>query len=131
MLNVATVVSLALTEEVGTNGLRFTCREDPNGIYLATRTTNGGTLQHWELCEQERPIHSLFSSGSATVHCLQWQCMSVFNCANQIASVCSPRHIWASGHESASVLHHLVVGTRNGDLICVQKDNMQQVHSFL
>lgn len=110
-------------------GINFACREEPNGIYLLINmTSGGGILQYWELCEQERPIHSLFSSGgSVTSRTLQWQCQSAFNTNSPVSLLCPTRHTWAVANDSAAVQHHLIFATRSGDLICLQRENMQLV----
>ena len=115
--------------EMRIKGVNFTCREDPSGIYLlADLSSGGGVLQYWELCEQERPIHPLFSSsGTGTTRSLQWQCRSMFSTNGQTGSICPTRHVWATAHESGAAQHHLIIATRTGDVICLQRDNMQQV----
>jgi len=116
-------------EEMRIAGINFACREEPNGIYLLINmTSGGGILQYWELCEQERPIHSLFSSGgSVTSRTLQWQCQSAFNTNSPVSLLCPTRHTWAVANDSAAVQHHLIFATRSGDLICLQRENMQLI----
>ena len=91
-------------------------------------SSNSGALQYWELVEQERPIHSLFSTSAAVTHYLQWQCMSVYNSNNAIVSVCPSRNVWVGGITEASTpQHHLVIATSAGELICLHRENMKQV----
>lgn len=88
-------------------------------------------LQYWELTEQERSIHSLFSTSAATTRFLQWQCTSVYNSGTPITSICPSRNVWVSGSEpSGHSQHHLVIATANGDMICLHRENMKQVRYF-
>lgn len=112
------------------NGVIFSSREDPTGILISINGTGGGAIQYWELLEQERAIHSLFSTSSATSRFLQWKCLSVFNSNSRINSICPSRNVWVSGPEVGThPQHHLVIATSSGDLICINKENMKQVKS--
>lgn len=108
-------------------GVCFSSREDPSGILLVLNTDSGGSLQYMELCEQERPLHTLFTNSSRTTRILQWQCMLVFNTNSRIVCICPTRNVWASASETGVPQHHLVIATAAGDLICLQRENMQQV----
>ena len=108
------------------SGVSFSSREDPSGIFLLMNVSNGGALQYWELREQERPIHSLFSTATAMTHFLQWQCVSIFNCNNHITYICPSRNVWLGGNDMTPQ-HHLIIATASGDLICLHRENMKQV----
>lgn len=85
-------------------------------------------MQYWELKEQERPIHSLFSTSAATTRFLQWNCVSAFNTNSPIISICPARNVWIAGSElNGQPPYHLVLATASGDLICLNRDSMKQV----
>lgn len=110
------------------SGVSFSSREDPSGILVSINGSGGGAMQYWELLEQERAIHSLFSTSSATSRFLEWKCLSVFNSNSRIISICPSRNVWVSGPEVGThPQHHLVIATSSGDLICINKENMKQV----
>jgi len=115
-------------DDLNMSGISFCSREDPSGILIMMNSSNVGALQYWELVEQERPIHSLFSTSTAVTKYLKWQCMSVYNSNSTIVSVCPSRNVWVGGTtETSTPQHHLVVATAAGELICLHRENMKQV----
>lgn len=122
-----------LSEITGTDiricGVNFASREDPQGIFLLINGIGNATLQYWELLELERPIHSLFSTSSATTRFLQWQCVSAFNCNSRVTSICSSCNIWINGFDTgSSAQHHLVIATASGELLSLHRDSMKQAY---
>lgn len=116
-----------LADSTRINSVRFSARDDPQGIFLALCPSNGGALQYWELSEEERTIHSLFSSTDVSSRIPRWQCLSAFNTTNPITNICPTRNSWIYGLESNNSCQHLVITTTNGDLISLQKDTLKQV----